>query len=64
MHAPGLKLLFRRELLVAPKTAFCIAGCPELQGTLADDLRERMKLTAFVPALSDIDALLGAVPAP
>jgi hypothetical protein len=59
MYTPGLKSLYKRELLVAPKTAFAIAGCPEQQSVLADDLRENAKLTCFVPTLAAIDALLG-----
>ena len=60
MALPGLKSLYKRELLVAPKTGFAIAGCAEQQSALADGLRDRAKLTSFVPNLSAIDALLGA----
>jgi hypothetical protein len=61
MGNPGLKMLYKREILVAPKTAFAIAGCPEQQGALADDMRDRAKLTSFVPNLAAIDALLGVL---
>ena len=57
---PALKHLYKRELMVAPRPAFAIIGCQPLQSTVADFLKERAKLTNYMPNLSDIEALLGA----
>lgn len=62
MVTPGLKTLYRRELLVAPKTAFALAGCTEQQSVIADDLRAHAKLTSSVPNLGAIETLLGVLP--
>jgi hypothetical protein len=62
MHAPGLDVLFRREQsATSRRTAFCMAGCPELAGTLAEELKTKAKITAFVAALSDISSILGVL---
>lgn len=60
MAAPALKSLYKRELLVAPKPAFAIAGCAELHTFIAERIRDKIKLTGSVPSVPDFPQLLGA----
>ena len=59
MAAPQLKALYKRELLVAPKLAFAMLGCTELHTVIAERLRDKIKLTSSVPAITDFPKLFG-----
>lgn len=59
MAAPPLKSLYKRELLVAPKLAFAMLGCPEVHAGIAERLRDKIKLTSSAPELVDFAALFG-----
>eukprot|EP00892_Ulva_mutabilis_P008472 jgi/Ulvmu1/5998/UM026_0122.1 len=59
MAAPALKSLYKRELLVAPKPAFAIAGCAELHTFIAERVRDKIKLTGSVPSVPEFPQLLG-----
>lgn len=61
MAAPALKSLYKRELLVAPKPAFAIAGCPELHTLIAERIRDKIKLTGSVPSVPEFPQVLGAL---
>jgi hypothetical protein len=60
MAAPQLKTLYKRELLVAPKLAFAMLGCAEIHNTIAERLRDKIKLTSSVPEITDFPTLFGA----
>lgn len=55
-----LASLFPREVLLAPKPTFAMAGAAGMHGTVADKLRPTITLNGTTPLLSAAGAIFGA----